>query len=121
MKENLEVLFPSGFYPDGTKIDWSLYTNPAQFFSSEREFIIGCLIGKFNPELSMMLPTLQDIFRIKETSSKLKTKLAKLNFIKTCAQQLQELPYTSTQLNSIRKILKETRLKAPAITILLGF
>ena len=55
----------------------------------------------------MMLPTLQDIFRIKETSSKFKTKLAKLNFIKTCAEQLQELLYNSTQLNSIRNFLKE--------------
>ena len=67
------------------KIDWSLYTNPAQFFSSEREYLIGSFIGKLNPELSMMLPTLKDVFRIKETGSKFKTKLAKLNFIKTCA------------------------------------
>ena len=49
------------------KIDWTLYTNPAQYFSSEREYIIGSLIGKLNPELSMMLPTLKDVFKIKES------------------------------------------------------
>ena len=78
------------------KVDWSLYSNPAQFFTSEREFIIGSLLGRLNPELSMILPTLQDIFKIKESGSRFKTKLAKHNFIKTCADQLRALPYDST-------------------------
>ena len=55
----------------------------------------------------MMLPTLKDVFKIKESGSKFKTKLAKLHFIKTCAEQLKELPYNSTQLNSIKNFLKE--------------
>ena len=57
------------------KIDWRLYNNPKQFFSSEREFLIGSLIGKLEPELALQLPTIQDIFKVKETSNKLKTKL----------------------------------------------
>ena len=65
------------------KVDWNLYTNPAQFFTSEREFLIGSLLGRLNPELSMILPTLKDIFQIKESGSCFKTKMAKLNFIKT--------------------------------------
>ena len=48
------------------KIDWSLYQNPEQFFTSEPEFLIGSILGKLDPQLSMMLPTLQDIFRIKD-------------------------------------------------------
>ena len=89
------------------KIDWTLYTNPAQYFSSEREYIIGSLIGRLNPELSMLLPTLQDVFKIKESGTKFKTKLAKHHFIKTCSEQLKDLPYNSTQLNSIKNFLRE--------------
>ena len=33
------------------KIDWSLYTNPTQFFTSEREFLIGSILGKLTPLL----------------------------------------------------------------------
>ena len=55
----------------------------------------------------MILPTLQDIFKIKESGSRFKTKLAKHNFIKTCADQLKALPYDSTQLNSIKVFLRE--------------
>jgi hypothetical protein len=36
------------------KIDWALYVNPHQYFTSEREFL--------NPELALEFPTLQDIF-----------------------------------------------------------
>ena len=54
------------------KIDWSLYPNPEQFFTSEREFLIGSILGKLDPQLSMLLPLLQDIFKIKESGTKLK-------------------------------------------------
>ena len=30
------------------KVDWNLYTNPAQFFTSEREILIGSLLGSPN-------------------------------------------------------------------------
>ena len=40
--------------------------------SSEREFLLGGLIGKMDPELSLQFPTLQDIFRVKETGNKIK-------------------------------------------------
>ena len=43
------------------KIDWSLYTNPTQFFTSEREYLIGAILGRLDPQLSMIFPTLQDI------------------------------------------------------------
>ena len=35
------------------KIDWSLYTNPHQFFTSKREFFIGAILGKLDPELAL--------------------------------------------------------------------
>ena len=61
------------------KIDWSLYTNPHQYFTSEREFLIGAILGKLDPELVCQFPTLQDIFRIKESGSILKTKAQKID------------------------------------------
>ena len=79
------------------KVDWNLYTNPAQFFTSEREFIIGSLLGRLNPELSMILPTIQDIFKIKESGSPFKTKMTKHNFIKICADQMRELPVANNE------------------------
>ena len=82
------------------KIDWSLYQNPAQFFTSERE------LGKLDPQLSMLLPTLQDIFKIKESGTKFKTKLQKLSFIQACGEQLANLPYDTKQLQKIRDFLK---------------
>ena len=88
------------------KIDWRLYTNPTHFFTSEREFLIGSILGKMTPELSMLFPTLQDIFKIKEIGSKFKTKIQKLAFIQTCAEQLKNLPYDSKQLQKIREFLK---------------
>ena len=59
------------------KVDWNLYTNPAQFFTSEGEFLIGSLLGRLNPELSMILPTLQDIFKIKESGISFQNKNGK--------------------------------------------
>ena len=62
------------------KIDWSLYTNPHQYFTSEREFLIGAILGKLDPELAFQFPTLQDIFRIKKSGSKFKMKSQKIAF-----------------------------------------
>ena len=45
------------------KIDWSLYTNPYQFFTSERYFLICAILGKLDPDLAFTFPTLQDIFK----------------------------------------------------------
>ena len=89
------------------KIDWSLYTNPHQFFTSEREFLIGATLGKLNPELALQLPTLQDIFKIKESGNKLKTKAQKIAFIQQCAEQLQKLPYDTLQLQKIKEFLQQ--------------
>ena len=88
------------------RIDWSLYNNPNQFFSSEREYLLGALIGKLDPELSLRLPTLQDIFRVKETGNKLKTKLQKVQFIKQISENLSQLPYDSRQLQKLTDFLK---------------
>ena len=44
------------------KIDWAQYTNPAQYFTSEREFLIGGLIGKLNPELSFQFSRLLNMW-----------------------------------------------------------
>ena len=90
------------------KIDGSLYTNPHQYFTSEREFLIGAILGKLDPELAFQFLTLQDSFRIKESGSKLKTKSQKICFIQQCAEQLEKLVYDSTQLQrtfSRRKLL----------------
>ena len=89
------------------KIDWSLYTNPTQFFTSEREFLIGSILGKLDPQLSMIFPTLQDIFKIKESGTKFKTKIKKLAFIQSCAEQLKNLPYDTMQLQKIKDFLKK--------------
>jgi hypothetical protein len=102
------------------KIDWTQYTNPAQYFTSEREFLIGGLIGKLDPELALQFPTLTDIFKIKENGSKLKTKAQKLSFVQQCAESLQKLPYNSTRLEKIRDFLakkaKDYNIPAPVIT-----
>ena len=73
------------------KIDWSLYTNPHQFFTYEREFLIGATLGKLNPELALQLPTLQDIFKINESGSKLKTKAQKNGIYTTVCRTIAEI------------------------------
>ena len=93
------------------KIDWALYVNPHQYFTSEREFLIGAILGKLNPELALEFPTLQDIFRIKESGSKLKTKAQKITFIQQCAEQLEKLPYNSMQLQKIKEFLQQKALQ----------
>ena len=57
------------------RMDWSLYTNPHQYFTSEREFLICAILGKLDLELAFQFPTLQDIFKIKESGTKFKTKI----------------------------------------------
>ena len=46
------------------KVDWSLYTNPHQYFTSEREFLIGAILGKLDLEPAFQFLALQDIFKI---------------------------------------------------------
>ena len=45
---------------------------------SEREFLIGAILGKLDPELAFQFPTLQDIFKIKESGTKFKTKVKQI-------------------------------------------
>ena len=59
------------------KVDWSLYTNPHQYFTSEREFLIRAILGILDPELAFQFPTLQNTFKIKESGTKFKTKIKK--------------------------------------------
>jgi hypothetical protein len=103
------------------RVDWSMYVNPHQYFTSEREYLLGALIGNLDPELSLNFPTLKDIFRIKESGSKLKTKAQKLAFISQIAESLRKLPYNSHQLNLIMNFLKkksvEYRVSAPGIEV----
>ena len=98
-----------------------MYVNPHQYFTSEREFLLGALIGNLDPELSLNFPTLKDIFRIKESGSKMKTKAQKLAFISQIAESLKKLPYNSHQLNTIMNFLKkksvEYRVNAPCIEV----
>ena len=86
-----------------------MYTNPHQYFTSEREFLIG----------AFTFPTLQDIFKIKESGSKLTTKAQKICFIQQCAEQLEKLPYDSTQLQKIKDFLKKkaTEYKIPVESV----
>ena len=88
------------------KINWSLYTNQNQFFSSEREFLIGSLIAKFDPELALTLPTIHDVFRVKETGNKLKTKTQKIQFLKQLSEHLRDLPYDTRQLQKVMDFLR---------------
>ena len=96
-----------------------MYTNPHQYFTSEREFLISAILGKLDPELAFTFPTLQDIFKIKESWSKLKTKAQKICFIQQCAEQLENLTYDSTLLQKIKNFLKEkaTEYKIPVETV----
>ena len=107
------------------RVDWSMYVNPHQYFTSEREFLLGALIGKLTPELSLQLPTLKDIFRIKETSSKFKTKAQKVAFIQQISDHLKDLPYNSFQLQKIKDFLlkksKQYRISVPDIEINANF
>ena len=98
------------------KIDWSLYTNPGQFFTSEREYLLGALIGRLDPELALSLPTIQDVFRIKETAGKIKTKAEKIKLISEITTNLKDLPYNSQQLAEVMKFLrsKAVQHKLPA-------
>ena len=84
-----------------------MYVNPHQYFTSEREFLLGALIGNLDPELSLNFPTLKDIFRIKESGSKMKTKAQKLAFISQIAESLKKLPYNFHQLNVIMNFLEK--------------
>ena len=65
------------------RIDWSKYCNPSQYFGSEKEFILGALLSKQNPELAMSLPTLKDVFKLKTEGNHFKTKAQKALFLKT--------------------------------------
>ena len=107
------------------RINWSLYNNPRQFFTSEREFLLGGLIGKMDPQLSLELPTIQDIFRVKETSNKIKTKLQKIEFIKKISESLAQLPYDSRQLQKLTDFLrtkaKEYKIPSDHIEILSNY
>ena len=98
------------------KIDWSLYTNTGQFFTSEREFLLGALIGRLDPELALTLPTIQDVFRIKETAGKIKTKAEKIKLITEIATNLKDLPYNSQQLAEVMNFLRSKAIqhKLPA-------
>ena len=55
----------------------------------------------------MLFPTLQDIFKIKESGTKFKTKIQKLAFIQSCAEQWKYLPYDTKQLQNIKDFLKK--------------
>ena len=88
-----------------------MYVNPNQFFTSEREFLLGALIGKLTPELSLHFPTLQDVFHIKESGSKFKTKAQKLAFIKQISDNLKDLPYNPVQSNNITEFLRNKATK----------
>jgi hypothetical protein len=98
-----------------------MYQNPHQYFCSEREFLLGALIGKMSPELSLNFPTLVDIFKIKESGSKFKTKAQKLAFIQQISENMKALPYNSFQLNKIKNFLKkksaEYKVIAPKIEV----
>ena len=89
------------------KIDFNLYVNPNQFFTSEREFILGGLLSRLDPELALQLPTLKDIFKIKESGSRFDTKVKRLNFINQISEQLKDLPYDNNHLEEIKDFLKE--------------
>ena len=107
------------------RIDWGMYQNPHQYFCSEREFLLGALIGKLSPELSLTFPTLMDVFRIKESGSKFKTKAQKLAFIQQISENLKALPYKSFQLNKIKEFLRkksaEYKVNTPDIDINANF
>ena len=62
---------------------------------------------------------MQDIFKIKESGSKMKTKAQKIAFIQQCADQLKNLPYDSTQLEKIRTFIREkaTEYKVPVPSV----
>jgi len=98
-----------------------MYQNPHQYFCSEREFLLGALIGKMSPVLSLNFPTLVDIFKIKESGSKFKTKAQKLAFIQQISENLKALPYNSFQLNKIKNFLRkksaEYKVIAPKIEV----
>ena len=88
------------------RIDWSLYNNPTQFFSSEREFLLEGQIGKMDPDLALHLPTLKDIFKVKESANKIKTKIQKCEFISKVAENLSNFPNDSRQLQKLKDFLR---------------
>ena len=49
-------------------IDWSLYNNDDQHYTSEREYLLGGLLASTDPSLALEFPTFKDIFKIKESS-----------------------------------------------------
>ena len=89
------------------RIDFNLYVNPHQFFTSEREFILGGLLSRLDPEIALQLPTLKDIFKIKESGSRFDTKLKRISFINQISDKLKDLPYDSAHLEKIKDFLKD--------------
>ena len=55
----------------------------------------------------MLFPTPQDIFKIKESGTKFKTKIQKLAFIQSCAEQLSNSTYDTKQLRNIKEFFKK--------------
>ena len=90
-------------------IDWAIYNNTAPYFSSEKEFIIGALLSRQNPDLALELPTLKDVFMLKSEGNHLETRAQKELFLKAIYDQLHNLPYISAQLNTIEDYLSKKR------------
>ena len=87
------------------RVNWNLYINNSQLFTSEEEFLHAGLLGILHPELVLEFPTFKDIFRIK--TKRFKTNISKLNFIRECADSLKHLPRNSAQLANLIAFLKK--------------
>ena len=90
-----------------SKVDPSQYNNPHQIFTSEREFVLAALLK--NPSLITSFQSFQDVFAIKSSSSKYKTKAARLQFFNELSDKLKDLPVCKKTSEEIRTFLERHR------------
>ena len=75
------------------RVDWELYANKKQIMSSEYEYTIAALLNH-DPDTSLKLQTLSDIFHIKSKGGHFRTRSQKIQFLQKY-QQLKSLKYNS--------------------------
>ena len=86
------------------KVDWELYANKKQTMTSEREYVIAALLNH-DPDTSLKLRTLSDIFNIKNKGGHFRMRSQKIQFLQKCHEQLKTLKYNSKELENIKQFI----------------
>ena len=72
--------------------------------TSQREYVIDALLNH-DPDTSLKLRTLSDIFHIKNKGGHFRMRSQKIQFLQKCHEQLKTLKYDSKELEEIRQFI----------------